>query len=149
MLRANTNDLMEIYDEPGFSIRKVRRPMWSDSNHRNIVVTLDFNGEEVPFVASPDDCTDYGPKIYQDCIDGKYGDIAEFSAPEKTPEQLESIAHSELDRRLQSLMTTENQALAEVDDEFKKAYKSQIKALLDVKKQKGWPGNVIWPDEGE
>jgi len=25
----------------------------------------------------------------------------------------------------------------------------KIKALLDVKKQKGWPGNVVWPDEGE
>ena len=40
-----------------------------------------------------------------------------------------------------------NQALAEVDDDFKKSYKMKIKALLDVKKQKGWPGNVVWPEE--
>ena len=42
-----------------------------------------------------------------------------------------------------------NQALAEIDDEFKKNYKSKIKALLDVKKQKDWPRNVVWPDEEE
>ena len=40
-------------------------------------------------------------------------------------------------------------AIAEVDDDFKKSYKMKIKALLDVKKQKGWPGNVVWPDEEE
>jgi len=25
----------------------------------------------------------------------------------------------------------------------------KIKALLDAKKQKGWPDNIVWPDEGE
>ena len=130
-------------------IENIRNPKWADNNHTNIIVDIDLNGETVPFVASPHDCTDYGPKIYQDCIDGKCGEIAEFSVPEKTMEELEVLAKSELDRRLQALMTTENQALAEVDDDFKKSYKMKIKELLDVKKQKGWPGNVVWPDEGE
>ena len=128
-------------------IENIQNPRWANSSHTLITVDLDLNGETVLFVASPTDCTDYGPKIYQDCLDGKYGDIAEFSVPEKTTEELEGLAKSELDRRLQSLMTTENQALAEVDDDFKKSYKMKIKALLDVKKQKGWPGNVIWPEE--
>ena len=127
-------------------ITDIRNPRWADDEKRKIIVDCKLaDGEEVTFVASPNDCTDYGPKIYKDCLDGKYGDIAEFSVPEKTPEQLESLAKAELDRRLQSLMTTENQALAEVDDDFKKSYKMKIKALLDVKKQKGWPGNVVWP----
>lgn len=130
-------------------IKNIRNPKWADNNHTAIIVDIDLNGETVPFVASPNDCTDYGPEIYQDCLDGKYGKIAGFSIPEKTTEELEYLAKSELDRRLQSLMTTENQALAEVDDDFKKNYKSKIKALLDVKKQKGWPGNVVWPDEEE
>ena len=128
-------------------IENIKSPRWANTSHTLITVDLDLNGETVLFVASPTDCTDYGPKIYQDCLDGKYGDIAEFSVPEKTTEELEGLAKSELDRRLQSLMTTENQALAEVDDDFKKSYKMKIKALLDVKKQKGWPGNVVWPDE--
>lgn len=128
-------------------IENIRNPKWADVDNTAITINIDLDGETVLFVASPHDCTDYGPKIYQDCLDGKYGKITEFSAPEKTTEELEGLAKSELDRRLQSLMTTENQALAEVDDDFKKAYKSKIKALLDVKKQKGWPGNVVWPDE--
>jgi len=126
-------------------IENVQNPRWANSSHTLITVDLDLDGETVLFVASPNDCTDYGPEIYQDCIDGKYGEIAEFSAPEKTTEELEGLAKSELDRRLQSLMTTENQALAEVDDDFKKSYKMKIKELLDVKKQKGWPENVVWP----
>ena len=130
-------------------IENIQNPRWANSSHTLITVDLDLNGETVLFVASPTDCTDYGPKIYQDCLDGKYGDIAEFSVPEKTMEELEAQAKSELDRRLQSLMTVENQALAEVDDDFKKSYKMKIKALLDVKKQKGWPENVVWPDEEE
>ena len=129
-------------------ITDIKNPRWADDEKTKIIIDCKLaDGEEVTFVASPNDCTDYGPKIYQDCLDGKYGKIAEYSIPEKTMEELEYLAKSELDRRLQSLMTTENQALAEIDDEFKKNYKSKIKALLDVKKQKGWPGNVVWPDD--
>ena len=130
-------------------ITNIQNPRWLKENHSLITVDIDLDGETVPFVASLNDCTDYGPKIYRDCIDGKYGKIAEFSVPVKTTEELEYLAKSELDRRLQSLMTTDNQALAEVDDDFKKSYKMKIKELLDVKKQKGWPGNVVWPDEEE
>ena len=130
-------------------IENIRNPKWADVDNTAITINIDLDGETVLFVASPHDCTDYGPKIYQDCLDGKYGEIAEFSVPEKTTEELEALAKSELDRRLQSLMTTENQALAEVDDDFKKSYKMKIKALLDVKKQKGWPGDVVWPNEEE
>jgi len=130
-------------------IENIRNPKWADVDNTAITINIDLDGETVLFVASPHDCTDYGPKIYQDCLDGKYGKIADFSVPEKTMEELEGLAKSELDRRLQSLMTTENQALAEVDDDFKKSYKMKIKELLDVKKQKGWPGNVVWPDERE
>ena len=129
-------------------ITDIRNPRWADDEKTKIIIDCKLaDGEEVTFVASPNDCTDYGPKIYQDCLDGKYGEISEFSVPEKTMEELEYLAKSELDWRLQSLMTTENQALAEVDDDFKKSYKMKIKELLDVKKQKGWPESVVWPDE--
>ena len=129
-------------------ITDIKNPRWADDEKTRIIVDCKLaDGEEVTFVASPNDCTDYGPKIYQYCLDGKYGEIAEFSAPEKTVEELEYLAKSELDRRLNSLMSIENKALAEVDDEFKKTYKEKIKTLLNVKKQKGWPGNVVWPEE--
>ena len=130
-------------------ITDIKNPKWANYEHTNIIVDIDLDGETVQFVASPDDCTDYGPKIFQDCVGGVYGEIEEYVAPTPTREELEALAKFELDRRLQSLMTTENQALAEVDDDFKKSYKMKIKALLDVKKQKGWPGNVVWPEEEE
>ena len=126
-------------------IKNINTPRWGDSGHTGIIVNLDINGEPVTFVARQDDCTDYGPQIYQDCIDGKYGEIAEYAPPERTREELESIAQVELDIRLKEVMTTENQALAEIDDEYRTEYKAMIKELLAVKTQKGWPENIEWP----
>ena len=131
-------------------ITDIKNPRWADDEKTRIIVDCKLaDGEEVTFVASPTDCTDYGPKIYQDCINGVYGEISDYTPPELSIEQKEAIAQQELNTRLNALMSIENKALAEVDDDFKKNYKSKIKALLDVKKQKGWPGNVVWPDEGE
>ena len=131
-------------------ITDIRNPRWADDEKTKIIIDCKLaDGEEVTFVASPTDCTDYGPKIYQDCLDGKYGKIGDYTPPELSIEQKEAIAQQELNTRLNSLMSVENKALAEVDDEFKKTYKEKIKTLLDVKNQKGWPENVVWPDEGE
>ena len=131
-------------------ITDIRNPRWADDDKTKIIIDCKLaDGETVPFVASPNDCTDYGPKIYQDCLDGKYGTISDYTPPVLSIEQKEAIAQQELNTRLNSLMSIENKALAEVDDGFNKTYKEKIKTLLDVKKQKGWPGNVVWPDEGE
>ena len=131
------------------NITNITNPRWSTLTHTSIIIDCTLRGESSQFVASSSDCTDYGPEIYKDCIDGKYGEIAEYTPPIRTKEELESIAQAELDIRLNEVMTTENQALAEIDDEFRSEYKAMIKELLAVKKQKGWPDNIEWPIKPE
>ena len=131
-------------------ITDIRNPRWADDEKTKIIIDCKLaDGEEVTFVASPTDIMEYGKKAYTDCINGVYGEISDYTPPELSIEQKEAIAQQELNTRLNSLMSIENKALAEVDDEFKKTYKEKIKTLLDVKKQKGWPDNIVWPDEGE
>jgi hypothetical protein len=130
-------------------LTEIKNPRWSTAGKTSIIVDCLLNGEEVQFVASPTDCTDYGPSIYQECIAGKYGEVAEYAPRVKTLEEIEGAARAELDRRLAEIMTTENAARAEVDDDYKKEYRAAIKDLLDVKKQKGWPGAIVWPGESE
>lgn len=127
----------------------ITNPRWATPAHTNIIVDCTLEGELLQFVAEPADCTDYGPEIYKDCIDGKYGEIAEYTPPIRTKEELESLAQAELDRRLNEVMTTENQAMAEIDDEYRVVYKTSIKELLAVRKQKGWPENIEWPKKPE
>lgn len=129
-------------------ITDIKNPRWADEGKARIIVDCKLpDGETAQFVASPTDCVSYGRDIFKDCKDGKYGTIADFVPPVKSPEEIERLAQDELDRRLKSIMTPENQALAEIDDDFKTEYKGKIKALLDVKQKKGWPDKITWPDE--
>ena len=59
----------------------------------------------------------------------------------------EGESQSELNRRLAELSTEEAKALAEIDEEYAAERKAKMLALLAVKKQKGWPLSVQWPEE--
>ena len=129
-------------------ITNIEKPRWADEKKTAIIVDCVLpDGEAAQFVASPTDCVSYGRDIFKDCKDGKYGTIADFVPPVKSPEEIERLAQDELDRRLKAIMTPENQARAEIDDDYKAEYKRKIKAILDVKQKKGWPRNITWPDE--
>lgn len=67
-----------------------------------------------------------------------------------TKEQYTSIVKSQVDSeinaRLSAINTTENQAKAFVDDDFKEKMISSLKKILSVKEQKGYPLVVSWTD---
>ena len=52
---------------------------------------------------------------------------------------------NELSLRLSELQTPEVLAQAEIDDEYAAERKAKLIALLAVKKQPGWPLEVVWP----
>jgi hypothetical protein len=54
---------------------------------------------------------------------------------------------AELNRRLAELNTEEAKAQAEIDEDYAAERKAKISELLAVKKQKGWPLDVEWPEE--
>ena len=52
----------------------------------------------------------------------------------------------ELNRLLAELQTPEVLAEAEIDEDYALERKEKLKTLLAVKKQKGWPLSVEWPE---
>ena len=56
-------------------------------------------------------------------------------------------AENELNNRLSEFQTPEALAMAELDEEYATERKTKLAALLAVKKQQGWPLEVVWPKE--
>lgn len=70
-------------------IKNVKTPQWSNAEHTLLDVTLETDVfGEIPFSASPDDVEAHGREIFADAVAGKFGVIAEYVAPAKTPEQI-------------------------------------------------------------
>jgi len=143
----------------------VRNPKWTGANHKTILLEVKMNNEWADFVASPTDCTDYGPVLYNSAVNGTYGAVAdsdeeriiagELPAPDGYVVQdgqlinvaaYEQEATAELNRRFAELNSEEAKAHAEIDDEYAAERKTKIAALLAVKTQPGWPITVEWPE---
>ena len=144
-----------------------RNPKWVNSSRSQIVLEVKFaeTGEWAPFVASPTDCTDYGPMLYYFALNGKFGPIAvsdeeriiagEMQCPEGyavidgqivNTAVIEQEAVAELNRRLAEWNSEEAKATAEISEDYAVERKEKIAALLAVKKQDGWPLTVEWPE---
>jgi len=147
---------------------KAKNPRWADAAHTKIILDVQFIGEDeyVNFVAASDDSTFHGPMLYNFSLDGLFGLVADSDEErilrgeiEPPPGQqvidgkivniavLEWETQAELNHRLAELQTPEALAQAEVDGEYAAERKIKLAALLGVKKQKGWPVTVQWPEE--
>jgi uncharacterized small protein (DUF1192 family) len=143
-----------------------RNPKWTGSDHKTITLEVEMNGEWVGFVASPADCTDYGPMLYRFAVNGVFGEIAasdeervvagDLPVPEGyalldgrlvNVAMREQQAVAELKRRLAALNSEEARAQAELDGDYAVERKAMLAALLAVKQQPGWPTAVEWPEE--
>ena len=67
--------------------QQVKDPVWSDAEQTAIdcLVLFDNQNEFVPFTASPNDSTVYGPEIYAECIAGDYGPVLPYQPPSPPP----------------------------------------------------------------
>ena len=146
-------------------IENAKNPRWADSGKTKIVLDVKIEGENewVPFVASPTDCTEYGPRLYNSAVNGEFGEIAdsdeeriiagELPCPEGyavvdgqivDTAAVEREAEAELNRRLAELNGEEAKARAELNAEYAAERKEKMAALLTVRKQDGWPLEVEW-----
>lgn len=68
---------------------QVKNPVWADAEHSAIDCEVDFDDLEeafVPFTANPSDTVNPASKeIYDQCIAGDYGTIAEYVPPAPLP----------------------------------------------------------------
>jgi len=142
-----------------------RNPKWTGADRKTIKLEVEMNGEWVGFVASPTDCTDYGPMLFNFAHNGIFGEVAdsdeeriiagELPVPEGYAVQngqlvntavYEQQATAELNRRLAELNSEEAKAQAELDEDYAEERRAKLAALLAVKTQDGWPITVEWPD---
>jgi hypothetical protein len=63
---------------------QVKNPIWSNAEHTRIDCEVDFghlDDEFVSFTADPTDVMEYSKTIFDECVAGQYGEIAEYVAP--------------------------------------------------------------------
>jgi len=60
----------------------VINPQWATADHLSINCTVIFEQfGETPFTANPNDPENHGSEIFNDCVSGKYGAVAEYVPP--------------------------------------------------------------------
>lgn len=67
---------------------QVKNPVWANAEHTLIDCQVDFDAlddEFVPFTASPNDSTSYGPEIFAACVAGTYGPVGAYVPPPPPP----------------------------------------------------------------
>lgn len=60
---------------------QVKNPVWANAEHTRIDCEVDFghlDDEFVPFTANPTDKMEYSKTIFNECVAGKYGEIAPY-----------------------------------------------------------------------
>lgn len=71
------------------NIISVNSPIWGNSEHNSITLTVEFEGiGAVPFSATSDDVESYGRDLYTRAVAGEFGPVAEFVPITVTKDQL-------------------------------------------------------------
>lgn len=120
--------------------------VWVDAEHTQIDCTVNFAHlpeDAVRFTASPNDTTAHGRKIFAECLEGKYGDIAEYVPPPPLPPEILAI-NIRTDRDL-CLSNSDWTQLPDVPQSVKDAWAPYRQALRDITQQPGFPTEVVWP----
>jgi hypothetical protein len=131
------------------NIEYAKTPKWANAEKTQIdlIIKVSHLGMEVPFTANPDDIEEHGRQIFADCVDGKYGPIADYVPQIINPPTAEQNKF----KAVEFLRDTDWVNQPDVTDididphlinhsEFM-SYRSALRKIaIDPQ-----PGNVIWP----
>lgn len=78
-LRIDTPELLSTKLRSGYRQQRVRNCCYANASNTAIDCEIDTVQGWLPFTASPNDSTEYGPKIYAAAIAGDYGDVSEYA----------------------------------------------------------------------
>ncbi|EBR5151537.1 hypothetical protein B5W64_18510 [Salmonella enterica] len=78
-LRIDTPELLNTKLRSGYRQQRVRNCCYANASNSAIDCEIDTVQGWLPFTASPNDSTEYGPKIYAAAIAGDYGDVSEYA----------------------------------------------------------------------
>lgn len=78
-LRIDTPELLSTKLKSGYRQQRVRNCCYANASNTAIDCEIDTVQGWLPFTASPNDSTEYGPKIYAAAIAGDYGDVSVYA----------------------------------------------------------------------
>lgn len=62
----------------------VSSPVWANADQTAIDCQVTFSEYgQLPFTASPNDTTDYGKEIFNNCVAGLYGTVGAYTPPQQ------------------------------------------------------------------
>lgn len=125
--------------------KNVTNPKWADQAHTVIECIVDFvEYGPSPFGAHPNDIETHGREIYQRCINGEFGPIAEFvPPPEPTNEEKASFVRMIRNQKLtESDWTDTLSAKTRLGDDLYNAWQTYRQALRDFPNQADFPNNI-------
>lgn len=133
--------------------KQVKNPIWANAEHTIINCEVDFDDlkeEFVPFSADLIDTYAHTKQIFNECVEGKWGTIAEYVPPPPyvpTQEELAANARYQRDTLLQELDNIVGNPLrwASFSSEQQTSWADYRQALLDVPQQLGFPNTINWP----
>jgi len=130
--------------------KHIKNPRWINAEHTLLDCDVDFDDlkeEYVPFTAVASGDYPHTHQIFAECIEGKWGPIAEYVPPAPpTEEQIAATVRSERDYLLAKTDWTQ---AADVPQATKDKWAPYRQALRDVPQQVGFPMNVVWPTKPE
>jgi hypothetical protein len=124
----------------------IKNIQWANSEHT--ILDCDVNFEHLPeeyvrFSAVASGDLEHTHKIFAECVEGKWGTIAEYVAPPPpTEEEVAAQVRTERDRLLAATDWTQ---AADVPQATKDKWAPYRQALRDVPAQEGFPYDVVWP----
>jgi hypothetical protein len=129
---------------------QVLNPIWANAEHTVINCEVDFDDlkeEFVLFTANSNDIYDHTKQIFNECVEGKWGSIAEFVPYVPTQEELAANARGQRDNLLQQLDSVVGNPLrwASFSTNQQTELANYRQALLDVPQQAGFPNIVDFP----
>jgi hypothetical protein len=130
--------------------KQVKNLKWANVEHTVINCEVDFDDlkeEFVPFSADLNDSYDHTKQIFNECIEGKWGNIAEFVPYVPTTEELAAQVRFQRDALLQEVDSIVGNPLrwASFSQTQQTAWADYRQALLDVPQQPGFPNTISWP----
>ena len=130
--------------------KQIKNPIWANVEHTVINCEVDFNDlkeEFVPFSADLKDSYAHTKQIFNECIEGKWGDIAEFKPHIPTTEELEQQVRRQRNDLLQQLDSIVGNPLrwASFSTDQQTELANYRQELLDVPQQTGFPDTVDFP----
>lgn len=128
----------------------VKNPIWANAEHTIINCEVDFDDlkeEFVPFSADLNDIYAHTKQIFNECVEGKWGTVAEYVPYVPTQEELAANARGQRDTLLSELDSIVGNPLrwASFTTEQQTAWANYRQALLDVPQQAGFPNTINWP----